>query len=336
MPMAATGKPSQRAKHEAPLPRTPAEIAEDRTAAVKRLCKEHLLPDTELAPLTSFCPAVLLARRDEAKDVRKVKRLTLALALIYNDLKALNWVLTQHSYGPIPSGTRPPDAYAGQWTGMGDYFVRLISAHLHELTNVLDKGDTVIRSIPFQAGLARVKNGKARRAWDLLLETSSGRGADPASLFFRYARNKAAFHYGHRWPERHRSLAKGWARWCTTYEMDAFVSLGESWERSRFFFADAAVQSLVLHGQQRYGVTAADTSAVVSSVNFALRFVVEALIEHLAAIQGFPPPKPYSPQRGKGDGGLSSKCWAARIHKVLSGWLKALLPSDSSRISRTP
>jgi len=54
-------------------------------------------------------------------------------------------------------------------------------------------------------------------------------------------------------------------------------------ETTRYFFADAAVLEVVRKFQEDEGVSVDDFGGFIRSVNYALRFVVEPLLEQFEA-----------------------------------------------------
>ncbi|MGO9828526.1 MAG: hypothetical protein ACLPJH_00170 [Myxococcaceae bacterium] len=149
---------------------TPAEPEANRQAAIEEL-KAGRLPDFALAKFTEFSPELLIVSGSDSQELRNLKRLTLTLALVFNDLKDLGWALTLHSYGN-PGNLPLPNAYQGQWTAMGEYFARLATAHCHELQNVLEANLGTIDSASFQEGLSSVSNAQAREDWERLVSSA--------------------------------------------------------------------------------------------------------------------------------------------------------------------
>lgn len=121
--------------------RTPEQIAKERERAIRRL-QDGLLPDCDLAPLICFDRRVLVVSASDSEALRGAKKLVLTLGHAYSDLKDIGWAMQVWSYG-IPAGRMTsPDGYRGQHQAMGEYFIRVICGHLHELFLVLEGSGT--------------------------------------------------------------------------------------------------------------------------------------------------------------------------------------------------
>ena len=273
--------------------RTPEQIAKERERAIRRL-QDGLLPDCDLAPLICFDRRVLVVSASDSEALRGAKKLVLTLGHAYSDLKDIGWAMQVWSYG-IPAGRMTsPDGYRGQHQAMGEYFIRVICGHLHELFLVLEGSGKVIRSDLCQRALKRVKNVVGLNAWETL---TSGKKRVPElrrlRQFIDDARNWSAFHYDQG------QIAEGFRDWAAKppFEMDAFESLGDSMEQTRFYFADAGIQRFSENLRQKHGFTIESWRKATNLVNYGIRFVVEAFVEELCSEQGFPQPKPYPPAR---------------------------------------
>ncbi|MGO9828525.1 MAG: hypothetical protein ACLPJH_00165 [Myxococcaceae bacterium] len=72
--------------------------------------------------------------------------------------------------------------------------------------------------------------------------------------------------------------------------MNACVSFGQNQEETRFYFADAAVQTLLSKAREKLDLHGAAVGGRLRTVNYALRFVVEAQLRQLARMQKMSPP----------------------------------------------
>lgn len=261
-------------------------MAEDRRKAVSRL-EEGYLPDTDLAPLTVFDRKALVCRTEDKQDVRVTKQLTLALGQAYSDLKDCGWALQQIAYGQRTG--KMPDAYLGQHHAMLQYFFRMMCGHVHEVIGLTEKSDAG-NLPPVKRALRRVKNAPAKQAWKELVDVPKGTTPHTETAKFLYfARNSGSFHYDRQ------ELAKGYREYAedTNHQLEAYESLGETWEQTRFYFSDAAAQRLTEGRMKKHGVSTGEWRKLLDAVNYGLRFVIVALVEELCATQGLAAPRLY-------------------------------------------
>jgi hypothetical protein len=267
-----------------------------------------LAPNYDLAPLKVYPREVLLIGEKDSDELKDLKRLTLTLALVYNDLKDLDWAHEFLAYWALPPDqARVPTPYLGQHRGMTALFVRHACGVVAELDHVLHAKRDFIKSKAFAAATQALQGRtKALEAWQQLLadfehrEPAPNEKHAPASKVIRcidFIRNKAAYHYGHERWENLVPLSEAYAKhFDPTKEHPhlrevAFASLGENTERTRFYFADAAVGQVTLDALAKHDVNTDEIWATIYNIWHALRFVVESLLNSLAGS----PPKVYEP-----------------------------------------
>jgi hypothetical protein len=227
-----------------------------------------------LATPDTFDPRLLV--RERSDDWGK---LFLALALVYNDLKFFAtslWWLDERK----PDLT-VVDELAGEYRGIALQGHRFIAGVLNELMVLIQAKRTLVESTTF-ANLMRGVGPTARAAWDALVAVALGRD-EPAKKMQRTLariRNKVAFHYFD--PE---DLALGFERHFARaaegrpYDK-AWWSPGESMERTRFHFADAAAEGALARASgEPVPQWEARAGKVAQDVNVALRHVVERFIQ---------------------------------------------------------
>lgn len=279
--------------------RSKAQRRKDRDAAFKEVGAGRP-PDFEMAPLTGFAPSLLTPNSSDGTTISQMRRVTLLLALAFNDLKDLLWahnLLGHFNLDRPPPAV--PSAVVGQLVGMQEFFLRHALGAIAELGVLINSPSkqALFASTEFGEALALVKDVDARRRWaDLTKEfrretTPLPRGAgvpksrlvSPTSAFIHFVRDKFAFHYAPLLNEEEQ-LGRGYderfAR-STQVTSKAFASLGVSMERSRFFFADAAVQEAMTQARTEAGTTDQDLSNTIRLVNETLRHVVEGLLKYL-------------------------------------------------------
>jgi hypothetical protein len=290
---------SRRKQRHGPQP-TPEEIEAWRRQATKDL-GDGRCPDFALAPLKKYPRELLLADPGaDEDDVReRMKRLTLTLALAFNDSKDLSWMFCQLSYGQPKNKTVSP--YVGQWYGMRGFVLRTLVGFIGELVRALEKNRDLLASPEFKKAAARIAP-EFRWAWDELLEMLGGddQARAPMTKLMVNLRNRLSFHYASDKPrdDNMRRLAGAYEEKfrnpADETGKSAYVSLGDKMERTRFYFADAAVLVVIEQETKAAGVASVnDIFEFFRQVNYALRFVVEGLVEHLLATSA-PPNAPVT------------------------------------------
>lgn len=231
-------------------------------------------PDFDLAPLTSYPPEVF--RSNEPP----VDEFVLSLALAYNDLKSIEWVIQQMKRARRKAAI---DAVTGQLLGMGIWGSRMTLGLIHELLKAIDVATKagVLDNRAFTETVASIAP-RARSAWSLLVAVAtSADSREMTAKLRRYlvqVRNNAAFHY-YQPTELHRGYKEHFfVRPRDEFNRSAFASIGENMERTRFYFADAAI-SRYYDSDANNELFKAST-ALRSPVNLALRSVVHAYLEY--------------------------------------------------------
>lgn len=133
-----------------------------------------MLPDFDLATLTSFPPEALLGGRNSADAF------ILLLATAYNDFKDENWMIQQLE-AHKPAEIRPTP-YVGQFQGVRIRATRYVAGIVNELLKGIDAAADagLLNDAAFLEALNRVGQ-RARRAWDDLVAVATGQpGTSPS------------------------------------------------------------------------------------------------------------------------------------------------------------
>lgn len=196
------------------------------------------LPDFDLAPLRKFDPKAFKSK------YAGVDAFVLSLALAYNDLKDLEWVVWQLKKGEPEENEI--SAYNGQFYGFRIHMTRLTIAFLHEVVIAIETaGKEGVLAEPEFGMVLDLLTPKARKTWDAVVGIASGGSAskDDAEFlnFLAKVRHSAVYHY-----YQPKGLHKGYLRFfdeanITPHNEALYVSFGETMERTRFYFADAAI-----------------------------------------------------------------------------------------------
>lgn len=230
--------------------------------------RPHRNPATELAPLFGFDPAVLKG------GPRKADSFVLLLAVVYNDLRELQWVAEHLTI------TKPVEVVVsrgmGDWQGATVWTKRYAAAVLNELMVAVKhahKAGILGQSMFIRT--AQALDDQERVAWNNIVDVAMGRPGTASALraFFDRVRNRAAFHFdrGQLWEGYQAHFHR---RKKDAFNEQAYMSVGRTLGATRFYFADAAAQ-LALELYDTKGELWPLVNQVTRSVNVALRAVVD-------------------------------------------------------------
>jgi hypothetical protein len=194
-----------------------------------------------LAPLESFDPKAFLGSADVPQSVCD---LVLCLALAYNDLRDIIFVrLLLGNVRPSQSGISPEH---GQYGGLVIAALRIQVGRVHELLKLIAKNKQEFDH-PFFGKIARKLTRAGRESWSALTtaaeETTLKDKANESPMVraLRFVRNQVSFHYDP--ANLHRGYDGAFLK--PAEHREPLISRGGSLQRSRFYFADAAVEAFV-------------------------------------------------------------------------------------------
>lgn len=239
-------------------------------------------PDFDLATPVAIDPAVLLPVEGEPRLLTQTKQFTLLLALVFNDFKTVAWVHDRIEEGR-PSQDEPLSGYSGQWSGFMLWVERISAGMLHELYLLLDtySQNRTIKCQYVERAVRRMPK-EHRKVWRDHVADAISPSGEKIRKYMDDVRNKSAFHYRYRGTE----MLNSYREHCQRDPTDprrrfAYVSLGKNAEGTRFYFADAAVESDIRAFERTHRVPVAMRQDALRRLNFALRHVIAALLEEL-------------------------------------------------------
>lgn len=257
-------------------------------------------PDMELAAARDYDPAALLRDSRDADDIVATKEFVLLLGLAFNDIKALCWVDDQLRKGTPDWDTAGPakaDPYAGNWVGTLKTFDRLSSGVLTEtyylVRSYAQRG--VFKTPLFERALRRLER-KQRAFWRAFVEDAQHPTAKRFRTYHENLRNAVGYHYS----KAGRVMRDGYRAHVAMKPGNpmcdrAWASFGRDMEHTRFYFADAAaVQVQERIAREAPKVTPDERKRNVDNLNFAVRMLLEALLEELEAL--LPKKVPVNPR----------------------------------------
>jgi hypothetical protein len=136
---------------------------------------------------------------------------------------------------------------AGEWSGFEIQTYRLIAGLLHELLNLIEKSSSVVEGEEMRR-IMRKAPSAIRKQWSDIVGVATGQ-TEPHNKAFAQTlaviRNNAVFHY-----HQQKLLVKGYREFFfdsepTPVNEVAFASVGRDMEQTRFYFADAAMKTLL-------------------------------------------------------------------------------------------
>jgi hypothetical protein len=201
----------------------------------------------------------------------------LALALAFNDMKGVQWMILQ--LDKCKPDEERIDPGFGQWTGMKLQGTRLSLLILHELLKAIKtaQDEHVFDDGNFSETLRRL-DGRYRANWEELVGLSnSGHGDSEVRKYIERVRHNFAAHY-----YQPTALLNGYQGFFfeqqgNMFNEHAFASFGPRIEATRFYFADAAVQKgqMLLDPSDMLVV---EVRAYVVTMFQALRFLIETYL----------------------------------------------------------
>lgn len=228
----------------------------------------------DLAKLESFNAA---AFRGDDTVPQHVCSFVLTLALAFNDLRDIFHVHIL-LVADKPKGTFKVNRHWGGYNGAWYHSVRLMTALVHELLNLVHIHHASLEHPFFKAVLKQLRP-EDRRQWDSLVRVAQGKQADtPLGRFALLVRNKLSFHYDPK------SIFAGYehhfSSGCAGSE-SAFVSRGKMMAETRYFFADAAAKGFLTMnvGQHKGEDLLVQTTSIISDLNFTLMSIIHHFIQ---------------------------------------------------------
>jgi hypothetical protein len=226
-------------------------------------------PHTTLGKLQDFAPSILTG------GPRSADSFVLLLALVYNDLRELLWIVDRVNAGE-PSKI-DISTETGDWQGAIVWTKRVVTSSLNELLVAVKHATKIIESMDFERTIVGLSAAE-QQAWRDIVDVALERRARASEIrtFFDRVRNRAGFHYDRA------QLWNGYTRHFhelppNQFNTRGYLSIGPTIAATRFYFADAAAQQ-ALDLFDPKGDLWPMVNAVIRRVNLALRAIVA---EHL-------------------------------------------------------
>jgi hypothetical protein len=200
-------------------------------------------------------------------------RFIFALAAIHNDFNDVGLALTLLNFNK-PSGEGKIDRPWGLFGGLSLHCAKAKIAIVHELLNVIRDNTQVLSSKSFVALLKKL-NREQREAWEEVIDAAKGESHEtPLGKYLARCRDKTAGHYDLK------ALYNAFnASMALDPTMKPLISRGNSLLETRFYFADRAVENIILGTDPdaaRVILFTADN--LLSRINLALFLLVTRFI----------------------------------------------------------
>ena len=229
--------------------------------------------------LESFDSSVFIA---EDKQEQAVCGFVLMLALIYNDLRDIMFLLNLHLKDE-PKIPKNISTEAGHYAGLNLHGIRLIQMSIYE-TLYLIKGRQATIDHPLFQSTIQALGKKDKQCWSDLINAATNKPDQEINQFREFLdtiRDKITAHYvgidqlvqGYKLNFFDRADQK---------PLDAYISRGSKMSESRFYFADAAVQGLVkTHLTENENEFRDKMREYVGNINRAIYSIVEKFINNV-------------------------------------------------------
>jgi len=233
---------------------------------VKR-CEEH-------AGLESFDPQAFVPDELASKDVCSF---VLTLAVIFNDSKDIGFGVELLDEAR-PNGASNHSRIWGNFCALEQHLYRSFFGLLHELFQLMQTNQGVLEDKFFVSIISKMSK-ETRENWKQLVEVTQGATPKtPLGHSLLLARNKVAFHY-----DAVQILRGFQEHFVGDERIDerAFVSRGRNMRRSRFYFADAAIQSYMqkVASGGKWGDLLDRSHGVFNDLNQAVMEIVVGFIQ---------------------------------------------------------
>jgi hypothetical protein len=207
----------------------------------------------------------------------------LILGLIYNDLKDLLLFLdlfNKNYRHPEPDGSEPASVHLGQWGGIQNHLNRLFIGFISEFLIFIDKNRDITSTISFNNFLKGLPIDIKRSWFDILLVLDNKKTDDFLSQIARI-RSNVSFHYDQSLTElRSGFIKKFFDSPKDKYNEKAYYSLGDTMEKTRFFYSDGAVEEYLKEhmkvSKDNYYI---EIKNLVEKTNRTLRFMIEGYLK---------------------------------------------------------
>jgi hypothetical protein len=193
----------------------------------------------KLAPLTKVVPNDIVP----AKGNDNLRSFMLALAVVFNDLKGL--MMFRQVLAPLKAPDSEVSSAAGEWRGLEIQLDRYTIALVHELLLLVGHFAAEAQGPDISLWLSKAPPS-VRKRWRNIVNVSVGGKGDGDAAFTKIllqVRNNLSSHY-----YQPKALVAGFRKHffessASAVNAFAYASLGKNMERTRFYYADAALQA---------------------------------------------------------------------------------------------
>lgn len=240
--------------------------------------KESLLPNFELAELLTFPLDVFLQSENQ-----ELANLILAFTVIYNDFKDYWWFKRLFDDVVEKIDTTKKTGLLGQLNGLSEHCVRMLIAQFLELLNTIKEHKKLYDCTEFKTMLHYLRHIRKDLPgdWWMLVRLSESKSSENKfhNTLIRI-RNNGTYHY-----KDTKCLNQGLKYYIDKKDAVGYVSLGNTLEKTRFYYGDAIIQYYHKMTIDEFGPEFDVTfREYMDKVNILLRFLVEIYLRKIVKV----------------------------------------------------
>lgn len=229
-----------------------------------------------IGKLKSIKPQKLVDR----KNPRDLEVFMLVLSFIYNEIKGLI-IIQNDFYEKYERPILTPDVHTAEYSGIELQYYRMFLSSLFELTEFLKSRKNIIESHNFKVLVSKV-GPEFVEIWKGLMSLVNQEDKKPGT--FKYVlqrvRNTVTFHYDNKGKIITQGYIKHFFNDATNpFNVEAFYSLADNMEETRFYFADAAVEREMKELAGQYPNFQKEVSDYMKLVATALQQIIKIYLE---------------------------------------------------------
>ncbi|MFA6257387.1 MAG: hypothetical protein WC671_00020 [Candidatus Paceibacterota bacterium] len=204
----------------------------------------------------------------------------LVLGLIFNDFKDIilfNELIHETYLKPKLDGSEPPSVHLGHWGGIQNHLNRLMVGLISEFLIFLDKNKKTINSISFKLFVKNLPHD-VRQDWNKIQNVLQDSDSKDFLSKIAEIRSNVTFHYDQSLTQlRIGFIEKFITSTKNNYNKQAFYSLGNTIQTTRFYYSDGAAEEYVKKemkylSNENYNK---EMRELVDKTNTTIRFMME-------------------------------------------------------------
>jgi len=244
----------------------------------KEKAEECSLPNFELAELQDF--SLKIFSKAQNLDLAKFM---LILSVAYNDFKDYMWIKQWCDDSLKKLDTSKKTGALGQLYGLGEHCSRMLSANFLELLITIKDHKNLFNGTEFDTIMTYLSKVKTDLPdlWRGLVELADCDSAE--EKFYKCLikiRNNGTYHY-----KNTTCMYQGLQYYIEKEDGVGYISMGDTLEKTRFYFGDAVIQYYHRKTTDEFGAGFAVTfNEYMRDINVLLRFMVEGYLKEILKV----------------------------------------------------